>query len=992
MAAVTTLGEPKIPVPDLHLLRLLLRYPDDEDSVLADYMTHVANDGLLHYKAIITDTAQADVRSSQPLYNCVLSGVFILAQLRCLVPLTEFEIRLLLTAYSIQRGDSVTVVKNSLPLPITAEALTEAIASCKLDRFFPAFATALGDILTLVQPYAKRHAAHTDLREPRCDLACTLTQERCTQLLMLMKAADSLGRSYTLDERVHKQEFLDHLHAVSDRRFVFMTHRISDQRGSFTNLVHSAVVAQLHQSCKALPLLLYPNGVAYLAPQDTLVETDGTLMTNVAARISEAISRLTAVEFRQLIRPINMGITVDKRCLELNLPFETLFDTIIAIIDKRVLTAEKRQRLNNDAVRRTHKRLALASDHGPAVYSGDQSHEATAEAIEGLLRAGPIPESQEGMQSGELIRSYYIFLVEHLADRVPQPWLHLYALLDIGPQQAAIYNGFDGRMDRAYAIARELLLSRDEVIRRIKADGHRLMPSGAANDRQRADLVWYLNHVVSINEPVRSARDFVSALLRSVRHKQCVQCNLPLPTDAWMSNTVRSDIKVQQFSNRLQGGPGEPRKRICSICQLQYLLEKLNYREVRGEQTVYLQLFPYAFMTTPFIAGLRSALTQITQTDLLSGALRANNVGAALLEIVEQRVPDISFTTRTKEEKGQPYGCYLPRNQQVLANTICFPINPAGASDAEQFWFLLQQALLFQYYFGCKILLTRSATPPLDKESFGDLYIDLTPPGAQGLVAMNNYQYAPSSSEAGDLRLLQRQVLWLLRIREAVMTTRGDQTAKLIAAMSRHPLHIFHVAEALADNRARRGSASWSLNTIAEPVRLLALSLRNAEMTQLDRQLRRLAQIAKQGRLRGDPKSWKKNAIILPLDDVLHTMARQSQHASLLETKATAVLHLSTQIQRQQRELTSGSAHDEACRAFVDVFFDAIVDEIYQRDRVRLLHHEPFLRSAYHFYIQEEYRRDGSVGRQAENHVPVGVATEVERRPWADDNDGPTVG
>lgn len=77
------------------------------------------------------------------------------------------------------------------------------------------------------------------------------------------------------------------------------------------------------------------------------------------------------------------------------------------------------------------------------------------------------------------------------------------------------------------------------------------------------------------------------------------------------SLTLHVEEPVNTFSNRLRPGPGEPKKRICPICQIQFLLEKLVFEEVRGEHLLYLHLFPYSFLTEPLINGLRARMRAI---------------------------------------------------------------------------------------------------------------------------------------------------------------------------------------------------------------------------------------------------------------------------------------------------------------------------------------------------------------------------------------------
>lgn len=948
---------------DLTQIELLLGITPDEDSVFSQYRTHVINDGLLPYKLIIHYSQTEGGKAGESLYNHVLNGIFVLEQLRHLVKLTDDEARVLFTAFTIHDINKVTSERKGYLTLTTVEAVAKEISNVKLDIFFTGYDIYLNDIISLMQ----RHSAHLwtgaqafNLRNSRFQL----DDDRLDALVDLMRAADGIDLSHTLDEQRHKDQFLIHLNNFSRTQYAFWSHRIAEQRGSFTNIIHNAVVDEMVERFKLTPLLFYPDGVAYLRPKGNKPELDETVVAAVAARVGATINEMTSEGFRDFIRPINMGITVDKKCLDLNLPFRTLFEAIYGIIQRRVIKDDKLQRLANDSIQRTHKNMAKrgasASKTNQTVLAFEAS---TAELnvtteLEAFIERGVVPVSAEGMRSGELLRTHYIFLIEHFANAVPQAWPHLYQLLDLPTERWVIYDGFDARMDRAYAIATELTLTEAELSQRIIADGTRLLADRAALDPRLPVLTTYLEHVLTFEGQERSPADFAATLPTYVRqqHKQCVQCSLPLPTQKWGSGNVRSDIKVQMFSNRLAGGPGEPVKRVCDVCMIQYLVEKLNYREIRGEQTIYLHLFPYSFMTAPFLSGLRSTLREISRQDVLAGALRIANLHEAMIDIAQSRRAALRFTTRTKAGKAQPFGVYGPKYSQTLGGLITLPLNPGGETTTETFFFALQHALLLHHHFGCKVLVSNAAVPPLDKEAFGDVYFDLTPLSSRGFIRHNDYHsYQPGTSEPGTLQKLWHQLDLLYRIRAVVATAKDDPVVLFIAAMADHPLRVFYVAEKQAEAKAGN-HAGILIRQMADDVRQLALSMGDPEMSELDHHLRRLAEIARQGNLRGS--SWKKSSMITALDEVLRKIGMQSEELNPAVLQAAATEDMFDHIMRTRslRGFSGGKNLRAACEAFVETFFSQIYFGVYGGKPARLLNHEKVLRSAYHFYLQDQYR------------------------------------
>lgn len=164
--------------------------------------------------------------------------------------------------------------------------------------------------------------------------------------------------SHTLDEQKHKQNFLINLNSFSDTQYTFVTHRVAEQRGSFTNIVHNAVMEEMQERYSLTPLLLYPDGVAYLCRKGKPPAIDGATITAIAERVAGTINAMTSEGFQQFIRPMNMGITVDNKCLELNLPFGELLTAMYSIIQRRMVKPDKVERLATDSIKRTRALLA----------------------------------------------------------------------------------------------------------------------------------------------------------------------------------------------------------------------------------------------------------------------------------------------------------------------------------------------------------------------------------------------------------------------------------------------------------------------------------------------------------------------------------------------------------------------------------------------------------------------------------------------------------
>jgi CRISPR-associated protein Csc3 len=426
-----------------------------------------------------------------------------------------------------------------------------------------------------------------------------------------------------------------------------------------------------------------------------------------------------------------------------------------------------------------------------------------------------------------------------------------------------------------------------------------------------------------------------------------------------MTADVRSDITVQSFSNRLRGGPGEPKKYICAVCQLQFMVEKLNYTEIRGEKTLYLHLYPYSFMTGPFIEGLRNTIRRITIEDTAVKALNLN-VPQGINDYLSHKIVNPTFRSRTKQDKPQPFGLYLPRYSETVSNLPIFPLNPSGDNDTEQFLFALWNALLLQRHFGVKVLLSNAAVAPLGATDIPDLYVDNIPLSCQGLLPRNDYaEYKPDSDQPGPLEDLWLDVEHLFKLR-SVTTTVEDQTPRLVRALMGNPLNIFYETEKLLDARVRGqeqgGLLTWLSQQAFPHVEKLSINRGGSFMTQLSTELRQLAELAWQNRLIGS--SRKKNSLLFAVDEVFQKLRHPVELVDRETLKAAAAQDIFDHLYRLAPEgRKPGRPKQEAAKAFVDGWFNNVLEGVYRSNYRKMLGDEKLIRSAYLFYIREQIPR-----------------------------------
>lgn len=920
-----------------------------QGSPLEDFLKRVANEHLVTFKS--GRYLQYGNKGGQSLYAHLLDGIFVLDQLASLFQLPDHEVRVLFTAYTVHDINKLLENSQGMNRDATSEQIAGQIARLGLDQFFPQVAEYLADITTLARGHGAHSPVHGETLIVRNTTQYGLGLDRVLKLLKLIQAVDILNLSHTFDEENHKTSFLSHLNTFAldyEVQYAFFAHRLDESRGSLTNILHNTISAELHEYYDLIPILLYPEGVFYLVRRGQEPPIGGVDLQRIAARAASEIARLTGVKFDEFIEVRPLGIKVDAKCLTLGLPFSAIWDEIYAIVQRRKFKYE-------ELAQKARERAKASFSKNAAQFP------LAAPLVESLLEGVPIAQSDAQLRIGELIRSYFIFLNDHFAKAIPQPWQRIYDLLEIGSDQSRVFAFFDARMDRAYVLAHVLPLSEEIVCKRILTDGQSLLTNQSSNDPRTAMFITYLERHVTfgLQGLVCSSSDSLHQYVTN-QHRQCVQCSDSFSTTPWMAADVRSNIAVQTFSNRLRGGLGEPKKNVCVLCQTQYLIERLSYEEIRGEHTVYLHLYPYAFSTKPFIQGLQKVFKELKRED--SRALWLDGDRAMQRYTAEQRVT-APMLTRTRAGKAHSYGLYLPSYAEALiGNLLIFPLNPAGNTDTERFLFALEYALILQRYFGCRVILSASPIVPFSQDSVGDLTTDMTPLACRGLIEASSYYQFPTAGQA-RLDLLWRQVEDLYTIKRHAGGSKDDPLPSLVEALAYHPLGIFYTTEKLIEGRAHDArNTEWALinlsHQVFHAVERLAQSKGAGFMEQLSTHMNRLAQIAWKHRLIGS--TLAKHSLMTALDEVLRKFAQRSKATEHDPDalKAATVEDIFAYLERvADPRYKPGRTKWQAIKEFVDIFYTGIYENIYGGSPARLLNDEKLLRSTYMFYMREQIPR-----------------------------------
>jgi CRISPR-associated protein Csc3 len=825
------------------------------------------------------------------------------------------------------------------------EAVREELKRINIPEFFPAYLDYLEDITLLVRSHSGHY--HTDGEFLiRAHNPYRLDRDRLDRVLRpLIRALDNLELSTTLTEKTNKQDFLAFLNSIGEQQYEFCYHQVAESRGILTNLVQNQIADYLEKHYGLLPLLFYPDGVAYLVEKGNAPYITASDLTAIGRQVAVAGASISRGNFAKFIRSGNQGIKVDRQCLALGTPFTRILDHIYTLCMRKV--TGKRFKIV-EVERKARERLQGALR--------DQTQASMHPRITERLDKPLCPPYQAVMGVGELLRSYYIFLSDHLAKQIGDSWRYLYHWLNIDPETVAVYDLLDPRYQRAYMVAGDLGFSMKDLYDRILEDGARLMGDKELPDAEAlgdfAAMTDYVARNVTFSLQTEQQINFAAALQAYVEsnQRQCCYCGAEFETSPWMAQHVPADITVQSFSNRLSGGwAKEPKKNVCIVCRAQFILEKLNRQAAKNVKTIYLHLYPYTFCTDVFLKALWDEVSDILATDTTVILPRSDD---ALREgAIGQSMP-LRLLTRTKAGKPHLFGLALPQYSELVGNVLIFPFNCPGDNDAEQFLFALQNALVLQRFLGCKAVLTPSPVTTVGRDNFSDLFVDGIPLGFEGLLPNPDL-------DRPVLEQLWQRMGALIRLRGELYNPEREENTVLTMVRTTADLAglaVFHEADRLVEARARSGDTQGEQRmwrAIAITRRILSDMSILTQGGQRMQALHQLAEVAWEDRIIG--RSLERNSLIKPFDMILDALKGKSDAFGIDTLKAALVEDIFRHLEViAAQEYKPGRTKREKVKAYVDLFFEGVLAGNYRSNVTRLLTDEKGLRSAYLFYLREQ--------------------------------------
>ena len=914
-------------------------------DLFQNYMDKVANRNLRAYQAII----QYGAKAGESLYLHILNGICVLERLRPILNLDDIEIQVLFSAFSVHdlnKLEKFQETRRSFNYLANAENISGVLTDLEIEHFFPEWQDYLKDLEVLVRAHSRFHNTYGETLDHNY-APYSLDKDRILKYLVpIIRAMDVIDLSKTLEERAKKRDFLIEINSICDVQYKFVYHKVSEQRGILTNLIHNEIVRYLESEKDLLPLLYYPEGVAYLVDRDRDIHITTNEIAEIGNAVVHNVESKARGEFIKFIQGSPAGIKVNEKCIALGVPFVEIWNEVRNIISERKYVANAKVDTMNAKCR---ERLEGIRDKlGEPDPNVVEQRVLLDEILEGETYR--LPPDDDAIRIGELVRTYYIFLNKHFSETVPDAWSHIYGLLELPLNvEDTIYREryalFNALWDRGYIIGRDLYNAGrgfDEIYELIVQNGTQFLGT-LETESEFGVLVDYVLKYVDFNFIVDRERGFDTNLKRYVKnnHVQCSTCGSEFDTALWMKPDVPANIKVQQFSNRLEGGSSrEPKRRVCNVCRTQYMLDKLCYNVGGSTSTFFIHLYPISSFTDVFIRAFQRAQENFQNPDFPSVFLKTDD---ALRSYQEKTQLELTFS-RTKVN-GNP----LPKFSEALGNILTIPVNTPGNNHTENMLFAIENALLYQRFLGCRAVLTDSSIPLFSSDEFNHLFIDHIPPAFRGWLPDNNLN-------SDMTKRAFKQLLKLHTLRSKIGSIDADDLVRLIRSLNYDALELYYVTHRMI-KREQAGNEPRQFVTVRDTAQLIANVVVQKEGETIMSHIKELARIAWEGRLRGT--GFKDHALAKPLDVAFDCLDRWNENRF---TPEDIRAFTSQEVARAIERLTPGQYLSGARRQaileksieFVDVLFYQLYDETYQNKLNEFVADHRRIRSTYIFYIRTE--------------------------------------
>ncbi len=765
----------------------------NNEKPIDEFIDKIVNKNLNIYQNVI----QYGAKEGQSLVMHILNCVFTLAKLADILNISEEEQKVLMVALTLhdinKTPDSPQLAYKHVA---TLENIEKEILKLDIPSFMPDWKDYLEDLKILLHA----HSDHSNFQGELLYIAednTKIGKIKLDDLKYLVRACDDADLSKDFSEINKRTKFLFNLNSFakkSNKSYQLISHKVLEQRGILTNLLHKNIQEYLQEEFNAIPIFLYPEGTYYLVPSTQKVEISQDGKKAIGIKVKNNLDKLKKAKFDEYIgKDQTQGIKVDPVVIGL-----ATIEEIFSIIDFKI--QKKTYKISDKEL----------DDRNKLAKKIEKAKPEEKVKLELLLQEEKLyGETQDLMKLGELVRTFYIFLSSHcdkelikLNKSYKDIWNYIYELIELPKDKIELYSVSDGLYQRAYIIAKDLTLSYEYLLEKFPQIISELLEQNNDQEIQQdkqSDIVDYVISNITFDFENYLETDFSSKLLNYVQnnHKQCSCCNSSFKTKEMMSGDVPYKIKVQLFSNRLTGGSyKDPKRNLCPICKEQFSLEKLNFSGA-GEKPLYIHMIAHSFIPQEFMIAFKNTFEDFVKKEISAFYL---NIKETLNSLKEKGYLSL------KINKSDVFGVAIPKYpSEVLGNVITITINSVKLNETERYLKAVDYALFLNKYFNFKVLVTESSIPIFGKNEFDEIFFDGLPSNLKGFIEKQNL-------DKNDILKFWDLYLSVRKISDTLNTsTIGESYFKLVLGLIKGKQNLFFTVDRLIEDKLRGSKSNSSV-------------------------------------------------------------------------------------------------------------------------------------------------------------------------------------
>lgn len=959
-----------------------------ETSVFNEYYENIVSKDLKKYKKIV----QYGMKKNQTLYSHVLDMIGVLDGIKGILLLNDLELRVLIVAITVHDLNKLDEHNEKAYLRIISEQNSKGeyeniLKECEelnIQDFFLQYKEYIEDIRAIIG----NHSAHTSSFAE--GLICNperykLGNEKIETLISIIRALDVMDLSKTMDEKEKKRQFLNNINNATKYRgkqYKMVTHTISEDRGILTNICHNTIVSFLQEK-GFTTVAYYKQGVLYLIEDKEIVFTKKD-RENLIANCVKSIKSKIFNDFKVYIKNVQSGIKVDEKCLGITSIENIIYEiknrcekSKIPDIDKKnniiksviekytdiyssekleeieILVAKFKIEIDSEKDKKVLSNLDKLLKENILLLKEQRVSKGILDRKENEVYY--IENNEDKLRFSEFMRAFYTFINMYVCIKnTILSWNEIYKFFNISEGDRDYLDAFEGLYIRPYVLGQMIyddykVMDEELTNRMIKY----LEVNISNQENKEEDVMWtdlkdYFdkNIIMSFNNSIALKKENQLKNYAEQKSSKCCLCSSEYETSSWMAVDVPYKLKIQNFSNKINAGAREPKRNICSICNIEYLLHKVTYASNMEASRRYLSILPRGFNTRSHIRAFRESINEFRNKDI--GAIYFNEY-STFIEQANKNIQDIEplFT------QAKVNGIAIPNYAETLTNYFILPIHLVKKDNETSKWVsTLLYALTFNIYFDSKIVISEFPVPILNQSEIEEIYVGDVP-----VPFKNIFEKQWTKDECiNTIKLF----IDLFSMAKALGET-SDIVYDSLKALAKGRINfIYCIYKKL---KTKYDNPSFKIKEINKFVDGILNYVKDGE--EIVSSIKELAIFARENNIKGSINGGfiKDNSINKPLNTIIDILCRWDKN---IYTQEDITGLCKNEIQKYFKRIDPyyGKKRIEAIEKYVDLFMNKVLDETLGGKIFNLENEKKNILSTYSYYYRLEMNKSNKNGSE----------------------------